>query len=177
METETPWISPVIDLGRSSMIAVSNRMNEITSSSDVYPTTGYVGSEQSEGDENAAIYLTKQVTLDTLATGLKVIFAAHRPSSADIKVMYRLLTIDESEDFDNLGYTYFNTTGAPDTSVSPSASFSDFSEYQYTAGVSDDGVGNPLPEFIAFQIKIIMTGTNTAEPPRLRALRVLALGT
>ena len=177
METDTPWISPVIDLGRSSMIAVSNRMNEITSSSDVYPTTGYVGSEQSEGDENAAIYLTKQVTLDTLATGLKVIFAAHRPSSADIKVMYRLLTIDESEDFDNLGYTYFNTTGAPDTSVPPSASFSDFSEYQYTAGVSDDGVGNPLPEFIAFQIKIIMTGTNTAEPPRLRALRVLALGT
>ena len=41
----------------------------------------------------------------------------------------------------------------------------------------DDGVGDSLPEFIALQIKIVMTGTNTAEPPRLKALRVIALGT
>ena len=90
METDSPAISPVIDLSRSSMVAVSNRLNEISSSSDVYPTTGYVGSERPEGDENAAIYLTKQVTLDTLATGLKVVFGAHRPASSDIKVMYRI---------------------------------------------------------------------------------------
>ena len=177
METDSSASSPVIDLKRMSMIAVSNRLNEITSSADVYPTTGFVGSERAEGDENAAIYLTKQVTLDNLATGIKVVFAAHRPASSDIKVMYRILPIDESEDFDNLGYTYFNTTGGPDASVSSSASINDFQEYQYTAGVSDDGVGDPLPEFIALQIKIVMTGTNTAEPPRLKALRVIALGT
>ena len=177
METDSPATSPVIDLSRSSMVAVSNRLNEISSSSDVYPTTGYVGSERPEGDENAAIYLTKQVTLDTLATGLKVVFGAHRPASSDIKVMYRLLPIDESEDFDNLGYTYFNTNGSPDAAVSSSAGINDFQEYQYTAGVSDDGIGDPLSEFIAFQIKIIMTGTNTAEPPRLKSLRIIALGT
>ena len=50
-------------------------------------------------------------------------------------------------------------------------------DHEYTAGVSDDGIGNPLQEFISFQIKIIMQGTNCAEPPRLRALRCLALGT
>ncbi|MAG25552.1 hypothetical protein CMI47_08240 [Candidatus Pacearchaeota archaeon] len=177
METSTPWISPVIDLSRSSMIAVSNRLNEITSSADVYPTAGYVGSKKPEGDENAAIYLTKQINLDTLATGLRVIFAAHRPATSDIKLMYRLLPIDESEDFDNLGYTYFNTDGSPDTAVASSSTINDFQEYQYTAGVSDEGVGTPLPEFIAFQIKIVMTGTSTSEPPRLKALRVIALGT
>ena len=177
METDSSASSPVIDLKRMSMIAVSNRLNEITSSADVYPTTGFVGSERAEGDENAAIYLTKQVTLDNLATGIKVVFAAHRPASSDIKVMYRILPIDESEDFDNLGYTYFNTTGGPDANVASSAGINDFQEYQYTAGVSDDGVGDPLAEFIALQIKIVMTGTNTAEPPRLKALRVIALGT
>ena len=177
METDSPESSPIIDTGRMSMVAVSNRLNEITSSADVYPTTGFVGSERAEGDENAAIYLTKQVTLDNLATGIKVVFAAHRPASSDIKVMYRILPIDESEDFDNLGYTYFNTDGSSDASVGSSASINDFQEYQYTAGVSDDGVGDSLPEFIALHIKIVMTGTNTAEPPRIKALRVIALGT
>ena len=177
MATENDRISPVIDLGRMSMVAVANRINNIDSSSDVYPTSDYVGSERAEGDENAAIYLTKQVTLANLATGLKVLFAAHRPSSNDLKVMYKILPIDESEDFDNLGYTYFNTDGSPDVTVPPSSSLNDFQEYEYSAGVTDDGIGDPLQEFISFQIKIIMQGTNCAEPPRLKGFRCLALGT
>ena len=177
METDSSASSPVIDLKRMSMIAVSNRLNEITSSADVYPTTGFVGSERAEGDENAAIYLTKQVTLDQLATGIKLIFAAHRPSTNDIKVMYKILPVDESEDFDNLGFTYFNSDGSPDATVSASANINDFHEYEYTAGVNSEGVGNPLLDFISFQIKIIMQGTNCAEPPRIKSLRAIALGT
>ena len=177
LSTESESLSPVIDLGRMSMIAVANRLNNIDSSSDVYPTSGYVGSERAEGDENAAIYITKQVTLANLATGLKVIFAAHRPSSNDIKVMFKILPIDESEDFDNLSYTYFNSDGSPDSTVAPSANINDFQEYEYTAGLDDDGVGDPLAEFISFQIKVILQGTNCAEPPRIKAMRALALGT
>jgi hypothetical protein len=177
MSTDSVRISPVIDTGRMSMIAVANRLNNIDSSSDVYPTTNYVPSTYPEGDQNAAVYLTKQVTLDTSATGLKVLFAAHRSSTSDIKVMYKILRSDASDDFDDLGYTYFNSDGSPDSAVNPSASLNDFQEYQYTAGVTDDGIGAPLEEFISFQIKIIMQGTNSAEPPRIKALRVLALGT
>ena len=177
METNSPYSTPVIDVGRMSMVTVANRLNNIDSSADVYPTSGFVGSTAAEGDENAAIYITKQVTLENFATGLKILFAAHRPSSNDLKVMYKILPIDESEDFDNLSYSYFNTDGSPDKTVAPSANIGDFQEYEYTAGVSDDGIGNPLQEFISFQIKIIMQGTNCAEPPRLRALRCLALGT
>ena len=91
--------------------------------------------------------------------------------------MFKILPIDESEDFDSLGYTYFNTDGSPDAAVSSSSSLNDFQEYEYTAGVTDDGIGNPLQEFISFQIKIIMQGRNCAEPPRLKGLRCLALGT
>jgi len=177
LESNSPWISPVIDTGRMSMVAVSNRLNNIDTSADVYPTSGYVGSTAPEGDENASIYLTKQVTLDTLASGIKVIFAGHRPSTSEIKVMYKILPVDESEDFDDLGYTYFNSDGTPDTTTSSSSSINDFHEYKYTAGVSDDGVGSSLQEFISFQIKIIMQGTNSAEPPRIKSLRCIALGT
>ena len=48
---------------------------------------------------------------------------------------------------------------------------------QYFAQYHYDGIGDALPEFIAFQIKIIMQGTNTSTPPRLKDLRVLALAT
>ena len=177
MTTNSVRLSPVIDTGRMSMITVANRLNNIDSSSDVYPTADHVPSTHPDGDQNAAIYLTKQVTLDSLASGLKVIFASHRPSTNDIKVMYKILRIDESSDFDDLGYTYFNSDGSPDTTVGASAGLNDFQEYRYSAGVTDDGIGTPLEDFISFQIKIIMQGTNCAEPPRIKSLRVLALGT
>ena len=177
LKSETTSLSPVIDLDRNSLIAISNRLNNVDSSSDVYPTSEYVSSELAEGEHNAAVYITKQVTLENLATSLKVLLAAHRPSTNDIKVMYKVLGVDESVDFQSLGFRYFNTSGGPDTTVQPSADINDFQDYVYTAGVTDDGIGDALPEFIAFQIKIIMQGTNTSTPPRLKDLRVLALAT
>ena len=177
LTSETSDISPVIDMERSSLLTVSNRLNNIDSSSDIYPTTDYVSSELTEGDQNAAIYITKQVTLENLATSLKVLFAAHRPASNDIKVMYKILGADESVDFQSLGYRYFNTDGSSDTTIQPSADVDDFQEYVYTAGVTDDGIGDSLTEFISFQIKIIMQGTNTSTPARIKDLRVLALAT
>ena len=173
----TSGISPVLDLQRSTLLTVANRLNNVDSSSDVYPTTDFVSSELAEGDNNAAIYLTKQVTLDSLATSLKVLFAAHRPATSEIKVMYKILSADISEDFQTLGFTYFNDDGSADTTVQSSADEDDFQDYIYSAGVTDDGIGTPLDEFISFQIKIIMQGTNCAEPPRLKDFRVLALAT
>lgn len=177
LTSQSTMISPIIDLERNSLIAVSNRINNVDSSSDVYPTTDYVSSEIAEGDHNAAIYITKQVNLENLATSLKVLLSAHRPATNDIKVMYKVLGADESVDFQSLGYRYFNTDGSPDETVQPSADKDDFQDYVYTAGVTDDGIGTPLQEFISFQIKIIMQGTNSSEPPRLKDLRILALAT
>ena len=177
LTSKTPSLSPILDLDRSSVITVSNRLNNIDSSSDVYPTSEYVSCELASGDQNAAIYLTKQVTHENIATGIKVIFAAPRPATNDIKVMYKVLGADESVDFESLGFRYFNDDGSADTTVQPSADINDFQDYLYTAGVTDDGIGIPLQEFISFQIKIIMQGTNTAEPPRLKDLRILALAT
>ena len=177
LTSKTPSLSPILDLDRSSVITVSNRLNNIDSSSDVYPTSEYVSSELASGDQNAAIYLTKQVTLENIATGIKVIFAAHRPATNDIKVMYKIMGSDESVDFESLGFRYFNDDGSADTTVQPSADINDFQDYFYTAGVTDDGIGTPLQEFISFQLKIIMQGTNTAEPPRLKDLRIIALAT
>ncbi len=42
---------------------------------------------------------------------------------------------------------------------------------------TDDGLGEPLPEFSQFQIKIVMQGTDAANPPLIKDLRILALAT
>jgi hypothetical protein len=177
LSTTSTTLSPVIDLQRASLFAISNRLDNVDSSSDVYPTTEFFASTEPEGDNNSAIYITKQVALENPATALKIIFAAHRPSTSEIKVLFKLLRTDDASDFDDLGYTNFNTDGSPDEIVPASADDADFREYVYTAGVTDDGIGTPLDEFISFQIKIVMQGTNSAEPPRIKELRALALVT
>ena len=177
LTTSSTSVSPVIDLQRTSLFAVANRLNNIDSSSDVYPTTEFFASTEPDGDNNSAIYLTKQITLENPATAIKIIHGAHRPSTSEIKLMYKILRTDDASDFDDLGYRYFNTTGIDDNSTPASADENDFKEYVYTAGVTDDGIGEALEEFVSFQIKIIMQGTNCAEPPRIKDLRALALVT
>jgi len=176
-------VSPVIDLKRMTFLAIANRINEIDSSADVYPASIYDPMTDPSGDDHDAIYLTKRATLENPATSLRVIFDANREDTADIKVLYKILRTDDANDFDELDFRFFNdggtiaTSGGPDVSVSPSLGLNQFNEYEFTAGVTDDGIGTPLDEFIAFQIKIVMRATNSARPPRIKDLRILALAT
>ena len=177
MTTQNSNISPVIDLDRRSFIAIGNRINNVDSSSDVFPTTDYVAPTEPDGDQNSAIYLTKAVTLEQSASAIRVVFSAHKQNTSEIKVMFKTLRTSDSSDFDDIGYEYFNTDGSPDNTVPNSLVKTDFQEYVYTAGVNDDGVGAPLDEFIQFQIKIIMQGTDAAKPVRIKDLRAIALAT
>jgi len=177
LDTTRSNLSPVIDLERASIISVANRLDNVDSSSDVYPTTEYNASTEPDGDQNSFIYITKKVALENPATALKVFFAGHRHSSSEIKVLFKILRSDSADDFEEIGYEFFNTTGTTDVTTPSSLDDGDFQQYLYTAGVTDDGIGEPLPEFIAFAIKIVGQGTNAAEPIRIRDLRVIALAT
>ena len=177
LTTTSTTVSPVLDLQRSTLLAVANRIDNIDSSSDVFPTTDFFASTEPEGDNNAAIYLTKKVSLENPATALKIVFGAHRPATSEIKLLYKILRTDDATDFDDISYRFFNTDGSPDETVPASADENDFKEYVYTSGITDDGLGDPLEEFISFQIKIVMQGTNCAEPSRLKDLRAIALVT
>ena len=172
MRSNRENLSPTVDLDRKSIVAFSNRLNRIDSASDMGVTAlqgDFVSSEQPQGDINEAIYMTRRVALDNPATGLKVFLDMNRFASANVKVMFKILRSDDASDFDEIGYNFFNTDGSPDSVVNASLSATDFKEYEFTA--------NNLDEFIAFSIKIVMQGTNTSEPPRLKDLRALALAT
>ena len=177
MSTEDVNVSPIVDTDRLSTTLIANRINNIDSSSDVFPTTDYNPSTDPFGDDNVAIYITKKIALENPATSIKCFFAGHKKTTAEFKVLFKILRSDQSEDFDDIGYEFFNTTGIPDKTVAASLDQEDFQEYLYTAGVTDDDIGEPLPEFSQFSIKIVMQGTNAAEPPRIKDLRVIALAT
>ena len=177
LTSSKPNLSPVIDTTRMSLIAVANRLNSISSSADIFPTADFVASTEPDGDNNAAIYLTKKVTLENAATSLRVLFAAYRHSSAEIKLMFKILRSDDASDFDDIGWEYFNTDGSPDGTANSSLTRDDFQEYQYTAGIKDDGSGQSLPSFISFAIKIVMKGTQSCEAPRIKDFRATALAT
>jgi hypothetical protein len=160
-------LSPVVDLERNSIVAKTNRLNEILTSADHYPVAEYIAPTASEGDLGEGIYMTKRVQLANGATALKVYLDANIFSSSSVQVMYKILRADASSSFEELGWSYFNIAGESDTIVSPATADQQFQEYSYSV----DG----LPEFISFAIKIKMDGTNCAVPPVLKDLRAIAL--
>ena len=182
LSTDLEQLSPVIDTQRLSMVAVANKVDKIDSSSDVYPTSIYREMTEPEGDNHAAIYMTKKVNLETPATSLRVLLDISRDSNADVKVLFKTLRVDDAFSFDEIDYRFFNDdgtvagSGGPDVTVRP-ATRNEFLEHEYTAGVTDDGLGISLDEFISFQIKIVMRTTNQAFPTLIRNLRTLALAT
>ena len=177
LSSSKPNLSPVIDLKRSSWVSVANRINNIDSSSDLASNLTFVASTEPEGDNNAAIYVTKKVILENPATAIKVLLTSHRPATSEIKVLFKTLGAQDSVDFDDLDYEFFNTDGSADDFVNPSLDRDDFQEYVFSAGVTDDGIGTELEEFISFSIKIVMQGTNMSQPPRIKDLRAIALAT
>jgi len=167
LQTQRENLSPIIDIDKKTLVAVANRLNNVTSSSNVYPSDDFVQPIEPDGDSLEAIYCTKKVQLKTPASAIKLLFDAVQLDSANIDAMYKILRSDDASDFDEIGWTYFNVDGTPDTIVNSSTTYDDFIEREYTA----DG----LDEFIAFAIKLRMRGTNSCEPPRIKDLRAIAL--
>ena len=167
-------VSPVIDTSRMGVISVGNRTNESDTAANLGALTPYSPSTAASGDNNKAIYITKQIVLAKAATAIQVLFDAVNMSDADIQVMYRTLRVDAAEPFTDIDWVYFNTLGAPDKSVPISKNRSDFKEYQYFVGQNSLGLGTELSEFVSFAIKIVMRGTNSSLPPIIKDFRAIA---
>ncbi len=172
LSSEKENISPVIDTQRMGIIAVQNRINRVDALNDLYSTdinsdsilsSQYKDSTVSEGDNNAAVYMTRKVTLENAAAALKVIFDAVLFSSATLKVYYKILQADDATQFEDLDWNPMTI----DKSVSESQGYLDFREYAYEA--------SGLNSYIAFSIKIVMQGTKTTEIPLIRDFRAIAL--
>ena len=179
MTSTSDAVTPVIDIGKGQMgvICIANRINKIDDSGDVGSLTNYKSSLDPIGDNNKCIYLTKEIKLKQEATAIKVIVDASVQAEAEIGVYYKIRRSSSEQVFDDIEWTGFNTTGAPDKPVPVSIDADDFREYEFTAGNNDDVATTTLPleDFSSFAIKVVMKSLNSAKPPILRNFRTLAL--
>ena len=174
-------LSPIVDTMNSSIIYIRNRLNKPI---DDYASDARV--KLNSNDPHAGVYISKRVDLKVPATSLQVLVSALRSESADFRVLYKLFNSEISEgeqsydlfpgfenlldtDGDGFGDEVIDPTknsGRPDAKTSSSVD-DEFVEYQFTA--------DNLSEFTGFVIKVVFSGTNEAEAPRLSDLRAIAL--
>ena len=173
LETTSENLSPVIDMQRMGIITIQNRLNNINANTDLFSTgvlnadtvfsDSYKNSTSPEGDANAAIYCTRKIILETAATALKIIFDAVRGNDSSIEVYYKIQQADDTAQFDDLSWIQCSA----DKVVTESLNYTDFREYSYEK--------SGLNGYIAFAVKIVMKGTNTADPPFIKDFRAIAL--
>ena len=167
LTTTDPRVSPVIDMQRASIVAVSNLIDKQDSAATsgfnvpinfVDETDPFLGS-------SLAKHVTIPVSLAEEAVGLKILFAGNRPSAADFLVYFR--TADEGEEIRTKSWTAVDA----ESSVPSDENRQIFREYRYLAG----GLGGTLDPFTQFQVKVVMRSSNSSKVPMVRDLRAIAL--
>ena len=164
-------VSPMIDTQRMSVLTTSNRINSVI--------TDYVTDSRVNGidtDPTAFQYLSKEISLENPATSLKIIVDVYKNRDADIRGLF---AISDHQNFNPI-YELFpgfnnidergqiidvaNNDGSSDSKVSPAE---DYREHTFTI----DG----LPSFKSYRIKLLLTSSNQANPPKIKNLRAIAL--
>ena len=163
METTNTKVSPVIDLQRVSAYTIQNRLNN--------PTTGntpdFVDDTAPVGSSTAGIYLTRPIVLENNSTSLDIRLSANIRSSSQVKLYYRISGGAETRKIEDINWTPFNSDGSEDTIIAPAENDSTFREYKYSV--------SGLTDFTSFQTKIVMKGSISSYPPKVKDMRGIAL--
>lgn len=180
LETINPYLSPVIDLDRTSMIFVTNRVNN--------PILNYAADERVSSlkdDPSSFVYATNPIQLEIPATSIKVIVSAYINEYSDLRCLYAIKN-NPNEEFVYYPFPGYSNNNSEDVDLYRAASDGttdekvaktdilafesrelQFKDHEFT-------VSN-LPSFKYISIKLIGAGTNQAYPPRLKDLRVICL--
>ena len=134
-------------------------------------TVDYEDDTAIEGGSSSGSYITKPINLANASTALDVRLAASVRSSSSIKCFFRLSGGEETRRIEDIEFTPFNIDGTSDVTVDPSNGDVvldvDFKDYKFSK--------KDLPEFTSFQIKIVINGTVSSLPARLKDFRTIAL--
>jgi len=163
IETPQNNISPVIDTARLSAHLIRNRIYNPVSGT----TPNFIADTANTGGSGPTQYITRAVILENESTSLDIRLSAHVPSTAEVEMFFRVSNADDARLMGDLAWVPFNTDGSPDKAVPPSDDDVTFREHQYSA--------EGLTVFTAFQLKIILKGTSSSYPPKVKDMRGIAL--
>ena len=167
LATDDTKVSPIVDIQRAVVAATENIIDRqdasLTTNFNV-PLQFVDETDRSQGS-HASKHVTIPVVLEEPAVGINILFAANRPAAAGFRVYFKTGQAD-----DNLNdFPYIELTEEGNNPADEVRSI--FREYQYLAGGQ---VGN-LDAFTQFQVKIVMTSTNSAKHPIIKDFRAIAL--
>jgi hypothetical protein len=112
---------------------------------------------------DAAQHVTVPVVLENPSDGLKVIFAANRPIESEFEVYIKRSLTEEG--LNTAEWIAMNRETYPISDSNRSI----YRDYEYV-------IENAVDEtFSAFQVKVVMTSSNSSKSPTIRDLRAIAL--
>ena len=184
MTSSDSRLSPMIDLSRTSLVLISNRVNSVvTDYADDFKV------KTVPDDPSRFFYVTKNIILENPATSIQVLMDAYVNEASDIRCFYAFdqdVPADETIFIPFPGFKNQDPSGRPGViasqnlsdgssdqkvgktdSIIPTPSIDLFSEYKFSV--------DNLPEFTKFRIKVIGTSRNQAAVPQITNLRVMSL--
>lgn len=171
-------VTPLIDTQTIGMTVLNNIIdNQVDSANEVAVAAtrnkpaDWVSETSPLSGSSPSKHITKVVQLTQGSGGLRVFIDAYVPPLANIVVYYR--TGEQSdEDLYKKSWTEINSENSPlkNTWVANETT-QKYNEYKYLIG----GQNGTLPDFVSFQLKVVMKTSNTCQSPILNSLRAIAL--
>ena len=126
------------------------------------------------GGTSASKYITKPISLRQAANGMRVMIDMFKPPAADFDLYCRIVS-DLDEDIYSQRFFIVRPDYIPGDNQFNPDTFDlqklPFNEYQFLIGGRD----GDLPDFVKFQLKVVMRSTNSCEIPIMNSIRVAAL--
>ena len=172
LSSTSNFVAPVIDLSRMSAGVIRNRIDnqEASGSTAGYNTPEiYVAETDATGGTATAKHIFKAITLNEEAIGLKVFFAANRPSGTFIDLYFRVANSGDDVDLTEVDWTL----ATPDEVIPADDNIEIFREYEYTIPTTT----TTLDPFTRYQYKLVFRSPTTSDVPRLTDFRSIALAT
>ena len=169
-------VSPVIDTQALGMVflnnVIDNQAIDSASASDANNVpSDFVPESHPTLGTSPSKHITRIVQLNQAASGVKVLLDMYKPPAADFDVYYRTGADADVDLYENEWVLATSQNSPPDAVYSLSDDNLTFQEYRYLIG----GTEGDLPEFVSFQIKVVMRSSNTCQPPVLNNVRAIAL--
>ena len=174
MSVSSPFVSPVINITRQSVVQVENIINN-----------NYLDENSSSGGNAWARYITRQVSLANDNSYLTVYLTANKPANTDILVYYKILSSSDSDVLANKDWVQM-VQSSP-TSSTFSTDLNTFLEYKYLPNDSNTSVSTGTRQmtytsglttyntFIQFALKVVLVSANTTIVPKCSDLRAIAV--
>ena len=197
METQNRDLSPLIDVERCSLIAISNyidNINDFDAESDgsIYdratqtwsPLVTNGGKTTADGELTTSRYITRPVTLANPSEDLRVILAVNRPSEdCGIRVYAKRKPTDESEASiaNDIGWyemqIYAVNSNANAFEIPINAEKLNYAEVEYILPDPDPNfVDEAINEngFTEFVVKVVFSSADKAKIPTITDFRAIA---